>query len=335
MEWAVGVGTTNACNYNCKHCYSRGTDPYYLNVNDIKSLVESLEINSLNLGTGENGLNPHLPGILDYISERKIKSSLTSNGYTIAMLSEMQLNRFNDIDISIDFPKQDENDDIRGAGAFSSANKAIEKCKACGVETSIVCCLTNKNYNYMEGMVELSNKWGVNLRVNVYKPVHNEGLKLNYEQFWSAMKTLLGNANLVSCSEPIVNTILGIKVLDGGCPCGKMSVRVRPDGVIVPCVYWPNGDVTVQDVKKKGMAALLESKEFQKIRMIPQTCRDCEYVDICKGGCASRRIYNNLNEPDEFCYIYNKKEKPELKYKLVKQKDLVHCNYLCTLILAT
>ena len=69
--------------------------------------------------------------------------------------------------------------------------------------------------------------------------------------------------------------------------------------------------------------------------MIPQFCRDnCDKVDICGGGCASRRYLNGkLEEPDEYCPIYHRKTIPEIEVTYANvTKDLVHAAYLCTFI---
>ena len=335
MKFAIGLGTTNACNFNCAHCYSRGTKLYYHSVGLIRDLTDNLDIDSINLGTGENGLNPHFNDILEFLHNKKIKISLTSNGYTIDFLSLKQLRYFNDIDISIDFADREKNDQFRGKGAYDLAIRGIEKSKDACVETSIACCLTNMNYKYMNEMLELSYKYKVNLRINIYKPVFTDKYKLTYKQFWDTIKLLFLNSKIVSCSEPIINTILGIKILDGGSPCGISSIRVRPDGIFIPCVYWPHGDVKMENIKKEGIIALVKSKELKKIQIVPEDCLDCEHIEICKGGCAARRYYTGLDKPDEYCYLKNDKTPPTLRYTFANCKDLVHSTYLCTIILST
>ena len=47
--------------------------------------------NAVNLGTGENILNPALPGVLDTLHERGVRTSLTSNGKSLLELDEERL----------------------------------------------------------------------------------------------------------------------------------------------------------------------------------------------------------------------------------------------------
>ena len=62
--------------------------------------------------------------------------------------------------------------------------------------------------------------------------------------------------------------------------------------------------------------------------------KDCDKVEVCGGGCASRRfLAGKLELPDDYCPVYHKKEIPQIKVtKTDKPKDLVHASYLCTLI---
>lgn len=337
MKWSIGIGTTNVCNMKCLHCYSRSSKYYYITVEEIAKLVESIQVNSINFGTGENGLNPHFTGILKYLNKRNIKMSLTSNGYTIQKLLKDELACFNDIDVSIDFPTKEKNDRFRGEGAFDMAIGAIKKCKDIGIETSIACCMTNRNYRRIGTMVKLARELGIsNLRVNIYKPVHTNEFTTDYEEFWTGIALLLENSEIISCSEPIVNTVIGInKISSRGSPCGKNSFRVKPNREIVPCVYWKKGDIRIADLNQQGELAILKSKEFQKMNIVPNKCKGCEFEDICRGGCTARRYYRDLNSPDRYCYIINQRPTPELTYHFAadtNRKNFVHSGYLCTII---
>lgn len=336
MKYSVGIGITNKCNLNCPHCYSREKQEYNLRYADVKKIVDNLDVDSINFGTGESILCDDFNEIIELLHSRNIKMSLTTNGYTVSKIGNRHLKYFNDIDFSLDFPEDKMHDAFRNGEMSELVRKGISRCQENGVQCSIAMAMMNCNYKYMDKQVENAQKMGVSLRVNVYKPVNNDNFKLTYEQFWEGIRLLFLNSSIVSCSEPIVNALIGNKVLDGGSPCGKKSLRIKPDGTIVPCVYMKESSYSINEyideISKNGYSKKLE-KYSSDSSVIPDFCQnECQYVDTCKGGCYARRYYNgDINEPDEYCFV-KRKELPNIKFKWGPKKDLVHSEYLCTII---
>ena len=337
MRFAMGIGLTNACNYNCSHCYSRGPEIAYLPFGRFKFLCDNLEIESMNFGTGESYLHPDFMRIVQYAHGKGIRLSVTSNGYTINNLDDAHLKIFNDVDLSLDFENSTAHDTFRGTGAASDVYRGVERCKKLGVEVSLVTAMMKDNYNQMDRLVSIAKSLEVNLRINTYKPVNTFKHALSYEEFWQGIQLLLEPSALISCSEPVVNALIGNKTLDGGSPCGKKSLRINPNGGIVPCVYWKEPRCTIEDLV--AAKASLPDPDFQgyvqriaaEPRIIPEACVDCKHLDICKGGCAASSYYRNINEPDPYCHVL-RGDTPQIRYKWGESKSLVHSNYLCTII---
>jgi radical SAM protein with 4Fe4S-binding SPASM domain len=338
MQFSIGIGITNKCNYNCSHCYSREDKTYELTFEKVKALCENLEISAINFGTGESGLHKEFFQIIEYVHKKGIKMALTTNGYTVALLDDEHLKMFNDIDFSVDFATNDSHDGFRGLGAAKMVETGVGRCKKLGIECSFACAMMKDNYFMMGNMVNKAREFDVNLRINIYKPVHTEKHLLTYDEFWKGIKVLFESSKIVSCSEPIVNALINNKTLDGGSRCGKKSLRIRPDSGVVPCVYWnksmANIDELVQNKNK------LFNDEFEKYidsvteetKIVPEECVDCDKLDICQGGCAARRLYNDLDKPDPYCFKLYGRKAPEIKFEWGDSKDLVHSNYLCTII---
>ena len=70
---ALGLGLTNECNLTCAFCYRDPTRADRLSFEQVKSVMESLPIRSVNLGTGENGMHPEFKAILAYLRTRPVK----------------------------------------------------------------------------------------------------------------------------------------------------------------------------------------------------------------------------------------------------------------------
>ena len=90
---------------------------------------------------------------------------------------------------------------------------------------------------------------GTNLRVNAYQSVKTDHFQLSYDQFWEGYRRLFASSQLVSFSEPVVRAVLGQSPVFS--PCGSHSIRFTPQGQVIPCVYWPNRSLTIQDVPRQ------------------------------------------------------------------------------------
>lgn len=337
--FSLGIGATGRCNFNCKHCYSKRFRNVDLNMDDLRLIIEGKKVKSVNFGTGENILNPQFLEMVDYLYKKGIKMSITSNGYSLIKMSEADLRKFNDVDISLDFPDQKSHDNFRSGNASTLVSMAMEKCRKNNVEFSMATAVMNVNYKQLPELLKIAGREGCNLRTNIFKPVGNiTEFELSYDEFWDAIKLLFENGRLISCSEPIVNAMLGIPTIEGS-PCGKTSLRIHPDRNIAPCVYWDTTDLSIDQIKD-SFEAKEKSNEFKIIRTIPEFCKSCKNMSVCHGGCAARRLLTNgLHNPDKYCPIFNGKEE-EFREKFrgininwsESTKDLVHASYLCTLI---
>ena len=155
---------------------------------------------------------------------------------------------------------------------------------------------------------------------------------LSYEQFWEGFRRLLGAGRLLSTSEPIVNAMAGLDNLTGS-PCGRQSIRFTPRRYITPCVYWPQPDLTLDDLNGLTREAILDSEQFQRARLVPDACHDCPHVTSCGGGCGSRRaLLGDLNQPEIYCPLV-RGETIALSFTPAPQKDLPRGGNVCTTII--
>jgi radical SAM protein with 4Fe4S-binding SPASM domain len=297
--FSVGLGLTNECDLACAHCY-RDTDRIdRLSLDDVRRVVENLPVRSVNLGTGENGLHPQFHEILEYLRERGTTTALTSNGYTAAVLSDDELRSFADLEFSLDFATEREQDSWRGPGNWRLVLDQTARALKLGVPVTIIAVMMRTNYDKLPEIGALAAGHGANFRVNVYQAVKTDAFSLDYEQFWTGFQRLLDSCPLAVCNEPIVRAILGFDAASGG--CGKGTIRVTPKGEVLPCVYWPRRNLGLADLEKFGVG-IVNSPAFRELERIPQFCRSCRFVESCRGGCPSRRLLRGgLDLPDEFC----------------------------------
>src|SRR5262244_49883 len=55
-RFALGLGLTNECNLACSFCYRDPTRLDRLSLEQVRAVMKSLPVRSVNLGTGENGM---------------------------------------------------------------------------------------------------------------------------------------------------------------------------------------------------------------------------------------------------------------------------------------
>jgi MoaA/NifB/PqqE/SkfB family radical SAM enzyme len=334
MGYSLGIGLTNDCNLSCAHCYRDIDRIDHISLAQIRQICETIDIDAVGMGTGENALNPEFSQIVTYLAERDIKLSVASNGYTLTSIPNDILDAFHDVEVSIDFPTEVEQDSFRGSGNWKLVHQAIERCQRNGVEVSILTTLMKVNYNKMGSMVALARANGVNLRVNAYQAVKTDTYKLNYEEFWSGYRRLFSKGLVVSISEPVVRAAIGLEEVRS--PCGRNSIRVNPRGQLIPCVYWPadpslteldNGIPTLENLLNEG-EAVLKCNVFESARVEPHQTANCP----CRGGCASRRALNGkLQAHDDYC-PWERGDDFQLVWRAAPRKDLMRSSNVCTTI---
>lgn len=304
---SVGIGLTNNCNLHCAHCYRDQDRIYNLTLEDIENICDSLEISSIGFGTGENGLNPQYNDIITYLKRRGIKLTLASNGYTLSITPDEMLSYFGDVEFSIDFPDQRRQDEFRGEGNWQTIMNSIERCARLGVKVSILAVLMNVNFKDQGQIAKLAASLGADFRVNVYQPMYTDKFMLKFDQYWEAYQMLFDETEIISVTEPLVNTFLGLGN-GNGTPCGGSSIRITPDRRLKPCVYWPKSDLTIEDLVEKK-EDVFQTPLFNDTHNTPQFCLSCEYVNSCGGGCAARRVLRGRpHDPDEYCPVVRGKK---------------------------
>lgn len=332
MAYTLGLGLTNECNLACAHCYRPTDGTFRLSLQDVQRICDSLPVGSANLGTGENGLHPEFNAIVEHLVGRDIQTSLTTNGYTVQVMPDPLLRSLREVEFSFDFPTAPDQDSFRGPGSWDMAMQAMARCRALGVEVTIIAVMMRTNYQRLPEIARLARTHGANFRVNVYQPVKSDAFSMTYGQFWEGWQRLFGAAGLVSTTEPIVNAMLGLNSLDG-CACGRRTIRVTPKRRVIPCVYWQGNGLPLERLWQLK-EAVFHSDDFCAARLVPAACHGCAFEASCAGGCVGRRLLaGNIASPDPYCPII-RQDPMRPTARLVRGKALLKSGSACTTILA-
>jgi radical SAM protein with 4Fe4S-binding SPASM domain len=326
---SLGLGLTNECNLSCAFCYRDPTRTDRISLDQVKLIMERLPIRSVNLGTGENGMHPEFKAILAYLRAQSVKLTITSNGHSVAVLEDDELCAFHDIEFSLDYPTEAEQDTQRGKGNWDLIQRQAERCVNIGVPVTIIAVMMKSNYLRLAEVARVAKQFEAPLRVNVYQAVRSDIYALSYEEYWEGFRRLFAETDVIAIGEPLVRAMAGLPPLRGG--CGVSTVRVTPRATTQPCVYWPGSGEPLSGLLSMGLD-ILDSAPFHQARTLPTACEPCEFRETCHGGCAGRRrLQGALLEPDCYCPIV-RGQRPRLPIRMAATRDLPKLASSCTTV---
>jgi len=327
--FAIGLGLTNECNLACSFCYRDPARVDRLSLEQVRSAMASLPVRSVNLGTGENGMHPQFREILAFLRTLPVKLTITSNGHSAAVLTDDELRGFHDVEFSLDYPTQLEQDVQRGSGNWVLIHNQAARCVQLGIPVTFIAVMMKANYLRLAEVARVAKRYQAPLRVNVYQAVRSDLYALSYEEYWQGFLALFAETDVIAIGEPLVRAMAGLPPRVGG--CGASTVRVTPRGTAQPCVYWPGAGEPLSLLLSLG-SGVVETSPFVEARTVPQACRSCVYLESCYGGCAGRRrIQNALHQPDFYCPIV-RGEVHKLQIRMAPSPELPKGESACTTI---
>ena len=144
--FALGLGLTNECNLACAFCYRDTSRVDRLTLEQVRAVMARIPVRSVNLGTGENGLHPEFLPILGYLRTQPIKLTMTTNGFSVASIADADLAAFKDIEVSLDYPTEAEQDEQRGSGNWRLLHEQAARCRRVGVPVTFIAVMMRSNF---------------------------------------------------------------------------------------------------------------------------------------------------------------------------------------------
>ena len=317
--YSVSWNLTRRCNLQCDHCYiSAGPGPRrpdeLSTAECLRVMDEIAEINPnifLILTGGEPLLRPDLPALASAARQRGFTVVVGTNG---VLLRERQARLLREsgvqgLSLSLDSTEPAPHDAFRGLpGAWQSAVRATEICRAEGIEFSLHMSVTDWNAREIPAMIGLAGELGASV-LNLFFLVRcgrGEGLTdIPAAQYEAILADLVeteraggrpgGLLVRAKCAPQYRRLVwerdpaspLLAAYAEGSCPAGKHYCRITPEGDVTPSPYMP---LSVGNLRERSFADLWRSAPvFTELRTarLRGRCGDCEFSKIC-GGCRCR-----------------------------------------------
>jgi radical SAM protein with 4Fe4S-binding SPASM domain len=282
---------TDRCNLSCRHCYIRETHHHELSVQQVRILLGELEaLQGLRvlitggepfLHSNFSAINSMLPGFL-------IRKVLFTNGL---LLSEKKLRGLNvdEIQFSIDGMGY-AHDRIRGKGTFRKVIEALQLARNHGFQVSVATMVHAENLKDFDSMEQLFKEmgvreWAVDIPCVTGKSAEDSNLWVTPEQGGKYLGYGFGE---------------GLHSGASGYGCGLHLMAVLADSRVAKCTFY--GDRAVGTVED-GLRTCWE--RIKPITLSDLVC-NCEYVDVCRGGCRFRaELLGDAHGKDLYrCHAY-------------------------------
>jgi MoaA/NifB/PqqE/SkfB family radical SAM enzyme len=241
---------TDVCGFDCRHCYSRGRPQQeelsLSQLLDICQKIVDANVFAVNFGGGEPLVHKHFIEAVKSLSMNGVQTFVTTSGWHLDenMVKKLKNAGISNIYISFDGSDAKSHDYVRRKpGTFDKAIHAANLCHQYNIKFRISTVITALNYVYIDDIVTLANKLGADeINLKRFRPIGN-GEK-NQSEFIipssdeREMLKIVENARNTS-NIPITFLYHDFPIpgISDGCPCGKTSLGMMPNGDIKVCVY--------------------------------------------------------------------------------------------------
>ena len=321
----VHFAITNRCSAGCDHCYMEAgqADDDEMDTDTFKGALDVLsqmKVFHVALGGGDALERNDLFEIAAYARDKGIVPNLTISGINLTDDIAQQMRIFGQVNVSVD--GLGSNYAIfRGKDMFDHADKALDMLTRAGVSTGINCVLGRDNFDMLDELFAYAA--GKNLSEIEFlrlKP-SGRGRQLYMQQRTTYAQNVALTPKLAELSEKYGLTAKidcsfvpmlcyhhpPREVLESmatyGCQAGNVLLGVRSNGSVSGCSFLPNSGLSIFDLPETYGNA----QHFNIFRdwtsRAPQPCCDCDYLDICKGGChgVARFVSGSYEMADPDC----------------------------------
>lgn len=325
----VFIETTKKCNLRCRHCYVQGSgsdsefaDVRQINFTDICNLItqiDDLGVMEVQLTGGELFVLPYALDVIRDIQRRLIPCSVFTNGtlMTEDIFDYLAENNHGLIFyISLDGFRKTHDTFRQSPGSFDKAVEAINILLRMDCDVRINTSIGRHNIGEIGRFVQfVRDEFGTLHRLVSVEPIGraNMEMTISAEEFARVLKDSRNTLEFLDSHDSLSDWYYP------ACGIGSSMLFVDACGSVSFCptlTQRENVEFLAGDIFHSSLKEIWENslsfKRFREMQCVD--VGECEFKQLCKGGCRSRAylLTGNVNSPDlAMCSLYGK-QKPSL-----------------------
>ena len=320
----ISWNLTRACNLRCPHCYMEGgrkaeneltTEECLGLIDEIKALGTEMLI----LTGGEPLLRRDIYDIARYASKRAIWVVMGTNGVLVTdrVVHKMIECGVKGVAISIDSLEPAKHNHFRGGpDAWEYSVRALEICRANGLQVLVQTTVMDMNYAEIPKLLEFAREkgaWSFNLyflvqtgrgqQMNDLSPERTEAMLAQLVDWQDRYRPMLVRSKCAPQFKQIAYE-RGVGGLEsGGCMAGTQYCRITPQGDVTPCPYMT---AVAGNVRDQSFGEIWRTssvlRELRDLSQLKGRCGRCEFNELC-GGCRCRAyaVHGDYLQEDPAC----------------------------------
>jgi len=309
----VGWGITNRCNLTCPHCFTASGKRSHdeMTTAECRNIIDAMAgigVSTIGWTGGEPLLRADLEDLIDYARQKRIKSSVTTNGILLDRERAVRLTEAGNraVQISLDGSTPERNRMMRGATdeEYDTILEAIRTCKRLENRVILATVLGRENLDDGPEMIKLARREGVDsIRFCAYAPIgRGKQSKIKKRLYLGdALSELL---RIVEQAQEESTLIVDFDIGFGPAPpdytfhqcvAGIETFYLDATGDVYPCTSLTYREFLVGNVRETPLeeiwnsSAMLKASEYQR-GDIQGYCSGCDNFVNCHGACRGATL---------------------------------------------
>jgi len=320
----VHLQVTNRCELNCRHCSqdSREQLKDELTLKEIYKLIDemvSIGAFELSLGGGDPFLRENdIFSIMEYAAKKNVSIFISTTGLFIGRVLAKKIANFpiKGFRISFDGSTEKSLDYQRGKGTYRRVVRTIKTLRElfdCPITMHTVLMKTNQTeiLSFVKSVQKFKcNEWSVDFVKPLGSAKDNKRVLLSPQEMRDAFRTIQriqkhSSTKIRVASFPYQSRAK--RIYQGfGCSGGNLNCWIDAAGNVYPCSFLRES-FHAGNIREHSLRDIwIYSANLQLFRTISgnDTCKDCRYLNFCRGGCRARSLYHeDINALDPACFI--------------------------------